>query len=186
MTRRADERRTRRATGARRRPQRWTGALLGLVVALLLAPSEARAGDPRLSWRSLETKHFVVNFATRDRRAAHRVAVLAEAAHELLGPFLRRSPRRRTHLVITDYTDSANGLAMVLPRNVIHVYLVAPDVYSTLNDHDDWLFGLILHEYTHILHLDTIGGIAKLVNWIFGKTHLQPSWWIEGLAAVSR
>jgi hypothetical protein len=163
--------------------------LLGLVAAILAPGPLARSGDPRLRWRSLDTPHFTVTYATRDRKAAHRVAVLAEAAHEILAPFLRRAPRRRTHVLVTDWTDSANGMAMTLPRNVIHVYLAAPDAYSTLNDHDDWLFGLILHEYTHILHLDTIGGIARVINWIFGKTlapnHLQPSWWIEGLAVFS-
>ncbi len=176
---------------------RHLGSRLLLMLLMLTAAGlcltggggAARAGDPSLKWRTLRTQHFEVSFALRHLRAARRVAVLCETAHQLLVPFMRHSPKSKTRVVLTDYTDGANGMAITIPRNVILVFLSAPDSMSTLNDFDDWLFGLIAHEYTHVLHLDTIGGVAKIINWIFGKTvsfnHLQPSWWIEGLAVYN-
>jgi len=167
----------------------WLPVLLAAGLCLVGGPPAARAGDPSLKWRTLRTKHFDVSFALRDLQAARRVAVLCETAHRLLAPFMKHAPSRKTRVVLTDYTDGANGMAMTIPRNVIHLFLSAPDSMSTMNDVDDWLFGLIAHEYTHVLHLDTIGGISKIINWIFGKTisfnHLQPTWWIEGLAVYN-
>ncbi|MFH2010334.1 MAG: BamA/TamA family outer membrane protein [bacterium] len=178
-----------RTVGHCRRPPRARLLLIVSAISVLLLPQRARAGDPNLRWRTLKTKHFAITFALRDLRAAKRVAVLCEGAHALLVPFMRHTPKGRTRVLLSDYTDGANGWAMVIPRNVMNLFLSAPDSMSTLNDIDDWLFGLIAHEYTHVLHLDTIGGISKLVNWIFGKTlapnHLQPTWWIEGMAVYN-
>ena len=33
-----------------------------------------------------------------------------------------------------------------------------------------WLYTLIVHESSHLLHLDAIGGPARLYNRVFGKT----------------
>ena len=58
--------------------------------------------------------------------------------------------------------------------------------FTELDDHDDWLYGLIAHEYTHILHLDTMSGLPNIYNRIFGKTwapnQVMPRWVIEGIA----
>ena len=68
-------------------------------------------------------------------------------------------PRRRI-IVLVDDTDGANGFASVLPRNAIQLYATGPAGFTELDDHDDWLYGLVAHEYTHILHLDTMRGPA--------------------------
>lgn len=162
---------------------------LVLSAALLARSAPARAGDGSLRWRTLRTDHFEITFALRHLAIARRAAVVCEVAHRVLSPYLRHQPKGRVRVLLTDYTDGANGMAMVVPRNVIHLFISAPDSLSTLNDYDDWLVGLIFHEYTHILHLDTIGGLSRLINWIFGKSaapnYLQPSWFIEGLAVLS-
>ncbi|MDX9999716.1 MAG: hypothetical protein RBU30_00325 [Polyangia bacterium] len=180
------------AVVAARRIRHWrrkgplAAFILSLACALAAAHGDARAGDPRIKWRTLKTPHFEITFDLQHLEIARRTATVCEGVHRLLSPFMRHRPRGRVRVLLTDYTDGANGWAMVIPRNVVNVFLSAPDSLSTLNDYDDWLVGLILHEYTHILHLDTIGGISRLINWIFGKTaspnHLQPSWWLEGFA----
>ncbi len=62
----------------------------------------------------------------------------------------------------------------------------AREGFSELDDHDDWLYGLVAHEYTHILHLDTYDGLPTIYNSIFGKTwapnQIMPRWIIEGIA----
>ena len=89
-------------------------------------------------------------------------------------------------VLLVDDTDGANGFASVLPRNQITLFATAPNAGSVLADHDDWLYGLFTHEYTHIVHLDTIDGLASYYNAIFGKiwapNQTMPRWIIEGIA----
>jgi predicted nucleic acid-binding protein len=77
-------------------------------------------------------------------------------------------------IVLTDDTDSSNGSAQVLPYNLIRLYVTAPESVSVLNDHDDWMYGLVVHEYAHILHLDNITGLAAHNNFliIFGSRQI--------------
>lgn len=156
------------------------------VLLVLVAARPAAAGDGQLVWRTIETDHFVVHYYEPNEDVARRVAVAAERAHRTLVPALRYAPPEKTQVVVTDDTDGANGFAGVVPRNVIHIFATAPGGTSTLNDHDDWLYGLVAHEYAHILHLDTIHGLPRWYNKLFGKTwapnQIQPRWFIEGLA----
>jgi len=148
--------------------------------------ARARAGDPRLVWKTIESPHFEVNYYEPNGDIARRVAVVAERAHRVLAPALRHEPTVKTIITITDDTDFSNGFASVIPRNQIGLFATAPDSLSILNDHDDWLYGLVAHEYSHILHLDTIHGIPILYNAVRGKTwapnNVQPRWFVEGLA----
>jgi hypothetical protein len=159
-------------------------ALALAAVAVTAAP--ATAGDPDRVWKTLESEHFAISYAGELDEVARRVAVVAERSHQVLAPVFGHWPRGKTHIVIVDDNDGANGFAQVLPRNQVTLYASAPTPSSVLADHDDWLYLLFAHEYTHILHLDSIGGLAKLYNGIFGKTwapnQVMPRWIIEGLA----
>ncbi|MEJ7597445.1 MAG: hypothetical protein WKG01_06005 [Kofleriaceae bacterium] len=155
-----------------------------LVLAALGSP--AHAGDPLLDHYTIETDHFVVHYYEPLDALARRVATVAEHAHRTLSPALDHAPATKIQIVIVDDTDSANGFAGVLPRNAITLFATAPGAISELDDHDDWMHGLVAHEYTHILHLDTIGGLPHLYNRVFGKTwspsQIMPRWIIEGVA----
>jgi hypothetical protein len=146
----------------------------------------AHAGDGALVWMTIETEHFQIHYYEPNLDIARRVAIAAEVSHHRVTPALGHAPAVKTHIVVTDDTDGANGFASVVPRNVIRVFATAPGGFSTLNDHDDWLYGLVLHEYTHIVHLDTISGLPRWYNKVVGKTwapnQIQPRWFIEGLA----
>ena len=156
-----------------------------LLAAWGLAPS-AHAGDGRLGWHTIESEHFIVSYHDPLHEVARRVALVAERAHEVLAPAMGHRPDEKTTIVVDDMTDSSNGFAGVLPRNAIRIFASAPPSKSDLADHDDWLYALVAHEYAHILHLDTIDGLPKLVNKVVGKTwapnQVQPRWVIEGLA----
>jgi hypothetical protein len=155
-------------------------ALIGLTAA------PARAGDPTRVYRTVETDHFVVYYYVPLDDVARRVGVVAERAHRTLSPALDHQPDEKTIIVLVDDTDSANGFASVLPRNTIQVFATGPTGFNELDDHEDWLYGLVAHEYTHILHLDTMEGLPTIYNRIFGKTwspnQIMPRWLIEGIA----
>lgn len=161
-------------------------ALIACAAIAAVSPRPAHAGDPSQVWKTVETDHFIVSYYEPLGDVAHRVAVVAERAHRVLVPVFDHAPGEKTLIVVTDTTDGSNGSASVLPRNVIRLFASAPMGTSSLADHDDWLYGLTAHEYTHILHLDTIGGLPAWYNKIFGKTwapnQVQPRWIIEGIA----
>lgn len=163
---------------------RWGAAAIAAIV--LAATHPADAGDPRRVHRTVESDHFVVHYYEPLGDVARRVAVLAERAHRNLVPALAHAPAEKTLVVLVDDTDSANGFAGVLPRNAITLYATGPGSFTELDDHDDWLYELVTHEYTHILHLDTMEGLPNLYNRIFGKTwapnQIMPRWLIEGIA----
>ena len=159
---------------------------LGPLVAALCVSTAAHAGDPTRVYRTVETDHFVVYYWEPLGDVAARVGVVAERAHRTLSPALDHLPDGKTIIVLADDTDDANGFAGVLPRNAIQLYATGPGSFSELDDHDDWLYGLVAHEYTHILHLDTMQGLPTIYNRIFGKTwapnQILPRWIIEGIA----
>ena len=161
-------------------------ALAIAAIALLGLARRARAGDPTRVYRTMETAHFIIYYWAPLDDVAHRVGVVAERAHRTLAPALDHEPTTKTLIFIADDTDSANGFAGVLPKNAIQLYATGPSSFDELDDHDDWLYGLVAHEYTHILHLDTMSGLPTIYNTIFGKTwapnQIMPRWVIEGIA----
>ena len=156
-------------------------------MALILSPGPAlAANDPKLYRRSIETKHFRINYYSTEDDVAEHIASLAEAIYGRLLPAVGWAPSEITEINLTDQTDSANGSATALPYNAIQLYVTAPDDMSPLGDVDDWYVELLTHEYTHILHTDHIEGVPAIVNRFIGKTiapnQAQPRWLLEGLA----
>ncbi len=170
--------------GPRASGRRWLFAVVAAAAALM--PRAAEAGDPLRVYKELETDHFLICYWEPLDDVAQRVGVVAEHVHRTLSPAIDNAPPVKTIIVISDDTDDANGFAGVLPRNAIQLYATGPTSFSELDDHEDWLYALVQHEYTHILHLDVIEGAPAIYNKIFGKTwapsQIMPRWLIEGIA----
>ncbi|MBK9070847.1 MAG: PD40 domain-containing protein [Myxococcales bacterium] len=172
------------------RPSLIFALLVSLAASVLAHDAAAR---PLASWfarrhdyRTIETKHFIIHFDARLLAVARRVATVAEHARPRVDAELGHSPRARTHIVVRDETDSANGFAFAVPRNAITVYATAPTTDSDLADYDDWLYLLVAHEYSHVVHLDMQSGLPRAFNAVFGKrwapNQIAPRWIIEGIA----
>ncbi|HWA76861.1 MAG TPA: BamA/TamA family outer membrane protein, partial [Polyangiaceae bacterium] len=163
-------------------------AVLSLAALLCVAPRSARAGDPYLTWWTISTPHFRLHYHSGLEAIAQRAATVAEHAHQALVPQLGWQPSQVTHIVISDDSDSANGLAYALPYNTVKLYVTAPEDMSPLNEYDDWQLELITHEYTHVLQIDNISGLPALLNAVMGKViapnQAQPRWILEGLAVA--
>jgi hypothetical protein len=159
-------------------------ALLSLLLAL-----PAGAMDPRFVWETLDTPHFEVHYHQGMYRYAQKIARMAEEVHDRIVPLLDHEPWTRTHIVVQDDTDFANGNATPLLYPQIHAFAAPPDSRSTLGDFDDNVYELIGHEYTHIVHLDTALGLPAAINDIFGHLWItnggQPIWFIEGMATFT-
>jgi len=165
-------------------------ALAALVALLWLLSAQpaarAAAYDPRLTWRTLETPHFRITFHGGEEVLAERFAAGAEQAWSDLHTEMQWTPRRKTELMLVDSTDSANGFAYIMPVNTIVVYVTTPGDDSTLSNYDEWSSSLVMHEYTHILHLDSVEGVPAAIRSFMGRiiavNQVSPRWVVEGLA----
>lgn len=157
-----------------------------IFIFLFLIQIEVSAVEPWKRWYTIETEHFNIHFYEGEEKVADKVAYISEEVYSIVTKWFGSKPSEKVEVVITDDTDSTNGFASVVPYNRIHIFVRPPSAFSSLNDHDDWLYALFLHEFIHIVHLDMYYGLHALYNTIFGKTIIpnaaQPDWFIEGIA----
>ena len=160
---------------------------LTVVVACCAAHTASAQLPPNDEWRTLETLHFRVHFTPPLEQEARRAAVNAERSYTELSTELV-PPRGTIDLVVSDNLDFVNGYATPFPSNRIVVFTHPPSDASGLRRYDDWNRLVVLHELTHIFHLDRSRGIWRVAQAIFGRNPLlfpniyQPNWVIEGLA----
>jgi hypothetical protein len=160
-------------------------ATASIIPAIALS---ALTQDPALHWRTLYTDHFEIHFHDGEKNLAYEVARISESVHKKLSKKFNWSPNSRTQVTLTDRFDFSNGSANPLPRNWMQLIVKAPDSFDSLGEYDNWLELLIIHEYTHVLHLDKADGLPKSLRNVFGRfiplfpNLLQPPWLIEGIA----
>lgn len=169
------------------------GRSLAVVASLaatlfLSTPPAAQAAslDPSLEWHTADTEHFVLYWYDGEELVAKRMLEILESVHGEVTKAVGWSPKPKTHVVLTDITDSANGFAISVPFNTIRLFVTAPQEGSSLDYYDDWLRMLFTHEYTHICHIDKIGGMPRAMRAVFGSVidpnQIQPRWIVEGYA----
>lgn len=160
--------------------------LILLFILLLPFASFSASFDPKVKYRTINTEHFSIHYPEDVEDVAEKVAIIAEEVHNTLSPKFNWTPWGRTQVVLMDSSDQANGMASVIPYNWLYILISAPAADTALANYDDWLRLLIMHEYTHILHLDKYGGFWRPLRIIFGKivvpNGITPAWMKEGLA----
>jgi hypothetical protein len=163
---------------------------LFLIVCLCVATLAGAASrvDPALHFRQLSTEHFVIYFHQGEERLAQRLAAIVEATWQALRSPLGHEPPRRTHVILADQTELANGWATPLPYDTIMLTASWPQGSEFIGDVDDWLRVVFIHEFTHIVHLDRSRGWPRVVRGAFGRVPIAfpnlflPTWQIEGIA----
>jgi Tol biopolymer transport system component len=142
---------------------------------------------PDEKYLQFETDHFRVIFPEGMEPFARRASVSAEWAYAALSEHFIEPPKGRIALVITDFTDRPNASATPIPDNRV-VLIAAPQLtVRQLNYYTDWLNNALVHELTHIFHLDRADGIWGVAQFVFGRVpaffpgFYQPQWVIEGL-----
>ena len=97
------------------------------ILVIWALPAQAQWVDPARNWRSFDTANFSLHFAEEHRSQAHVVAGIAETIYARITGWLQWRPESRTHLVLLDSADFANGLASPLPFNYTAIFLSPPD-----------------------------------------------------------
>ena len=133
-------------------------ALIALALAFVALAAQAQPlADPRLDWLSADSAHFRVHYRSSQRVQALAVARAAEAVYPRVTQSLQWEPRSRTEIVLYSEFDLANGFSTPLPFNLMGIFLAPPDEGELL-DNSAWLDMLLVHEFTHAVHLDKVRG----------------------------
>ena len=165
--------------------------VFALLLALGCTTTRAMAQvqlDPRLAFVEQRTPHFVIYSHPGEDALVRRLAAMVEDVRRDVAATLRLEAPALTHIVLADQWDYSNGYATVLPRPVIFMNLSAPSGAEVIGRTDDWLRLLLVHEYTHIVHLDQSRRWAGLLRRVLGRTPFAfpnvflPRWHVEGLA----
>ena len=144
--------------------------------------------NPARGWSSIEGKHAVVNYPKNLSETAKHALSSAEHILPQLSEYLEWTPESKLQLVLSDQHDFANGYATPIPYNRSVLFVTLPSGVNELQDYDNWLDILILHELTHIIHLDKSRDWAYFPRYIFGRNLFtfpnlfQPTFLKEGLA----
>ena len=174
--------------------------ILRIWAAVLLvwtAPAQGQWVDPSRNWRTLDTAGFSLHFAEEHRPQAQAVAGIAETVYARVTRWLQWRPESRTHLVLLDSADFANGWASPLPFNWTAIFLSPPDDGELLQNRE-WLELVLTHELVHIVHLDLARRAPLALRRIFGRAPpwllifpntlpnvWGPNWVKEGLAVYA-
>src|SRR5467141_562070 len=141
---------------------------IGAALLLALAGPAAAQVDPSGTWRTLHTEHFRIHFCPPYRVIAFQAAREAERAYRLLGSELH-PPRGVVDLTLADDTDAPNGFATVYPSNRVTILLPPPVADPALQNYDSWLRLVIVHELSHVFHLDRVRGLWSDLQAVFGR-----------------
>ncbi|MDY6970141.1 MAG: hypothetical protein SVR08_16015, partial [Spirochaetota bacterium] len=142
--------------------------------------------DPGYEWRSIKTEHFWIHYHQNLDYEAKRLSIIAEKVHNNLKDKIRWEPYFRTDVILVDNQYSSNGFAIPIPSNRIQIYISRPELDGLLNNFDDWLELVFIHEYTHILNIDSIHGFPTFTRYTCGRVCFPnifiPTWLLEGNA----
>lgn len=169
------------------------GVVLLLAATAVLFPAflAAQTVPPDAAWRTLETEHFRVTFPEPLERVGREAAARAERAYDRLSELFVEAPEGRTEVLITDHVDQSNGSARVAPYRRVVIFARPPVDGLALSHFDDWLELVLVHELTHVFHLDVAGPVGDALRALFGRVPVTwpffpqqstPRWTVEGLA----
>lgn len=146
------------------------------------------AYSPSLRWKTIETRHFLVHYHNGLEQAANTIADQAEELQSGISDYFQWQPKAKTHIVVSDQSETPNGSATVFPTNRIEIFMAPPSEVSGLEDYQDWKNLVIKHEYVHIIHLDKAEDFAKDArkfvgrHWLLFPNTFLPRWMTEGIA----
>lgn len=140
---------------------------------------------------SLDTKYGTLNFEIHSFEDRHKdMAIISEILKSQnsikLIEYFKYVPKSPVHIFLDGRSLTANGYAQPIPHNFIYLFDFSPLDKSSLAANENWLEVLVLHELTHILHMDQTEGWMDRFRSVFGSIvkpgGLVPRWFSEGIA----
>lgn len=144
-------------------------------------------------WRTIETARFVFHYPAELEDWTRYVAARADAIDSSVARITGYAPPNRTHVVVDDPYNLANGSAWpFIDRPVISLWATPPDPREDIGEFRDWGPTLLSHEFTHVAHLSRpsrnplLRTLWRLAPVNLGPVTLNaPRWVFEGFATYA-
>lgn len=135
------------------RPRLPLALTLALTLAVAILTGTARAQNhPELDWFTVETDHFIVHYHEGAEGTAREAARIAETIYPRITGFYDWEPPAKTHFVLADYEDYANGSAYFFD-GMFEIW--ATNLEFDLRGTTQWLWNVITHEFTHLVNIQS-------------------------------
>ncbi len=178
-----------------------------LLLSVLAAPLSAQyePHHPELEWKTFETEHFVFHFHEGTEWSVRMAMEVAETIYPHVTGLYNWEPRERTHIIIQDTDDYANGGAYYFDNKIL---IWASPLEFDLRGNHQWMWNVLTHEFSHIVSLGAsmkypINIPMFYLQWLDRETPMKeniileypkgiasvpvansivPMWWAEGVA----
>lgn len=174
---------------------RTSSAILFLIIFLFSPMISAIESTKSVTLKTLkttlETSHGIltaeIHFNEKDLSIALKVENIIKNDLIKIINYFQYVPKSVVHFNIDPYLHATNGNARVFPTPTINLFNYPPSNQEHLVVLEDWLTGLVFHEYIHITHLDQTSDYLKIGESIFGSiakvpASIAPRWFTEGIA----
>lgn len=160
-----------------------------LFLSLTSFSTNANALSPyKYNWTKIKSEHFTIIIDQDYLAYGELVAKKAEQAFVALQSFSTKHPKN-TFIIIDHTKGFSNGSAMFFPYPIITLQPVTPVQSSSVGQYNDWIYELLVHEYTHILSFHNTKSLITPLRWVFGSAvspnYLMPTWYQEGIAVFT-
>ena len=159
--------------------------LLILFLLFLWANPSWALWSFKYDWIQINSENFVVLADKEYKEYGLLVSKKAEEAFTALQAFSEQHPKK-TYIIIDHTKNFSNGSATFFPYALINIQPNPPSPFKSVGQYDDWLYELLVHEYTHILSFHNRRGFYRPLRWMLGTTvspgYFMPLWYLEGLA----
>lgn len=135
-----------------------------IMVSSNLAFSQDEFIHPELTWRTIETKHFYVDYHQGEERTAQLVAKIAEEMYGPVTSLYHYEPTQKVSLILWDTDDYSNGETYFFD-NKINIWASSLDF--ELRGTHNWLRNVVTHEFTHDVQMQTAMKFGRQVPAIY-------------------
>ena len=112
--------------------------------------SQGWYNHPELEWKTIETEHFLIHYHDETYRSAQETAAVSEKIYGPITTFYEFEPDSKTHIIIQDTDDIANGAAYYFDNKIL---IWALPLDFDLRGSHRWLNNVITHEFIHIIQI---------------------------------
>lgn len=128
-----------------------------------------------------------IHYADKDLAIALKIERIVKEDLIKVINYFEYVPRDIVHFNVDPYLRLTNGNARPFPTNIINLYNFPANNKEHLIVMDNWLQGLVVHEFIHIVHLDQTRDYLQVARNIFGTIAkippgIVPRWFTEGVA----
>jgi len=175
----------------RKKKMSFLRSVFPVILLLIFCFSEAEAETIKTINVSMPTNYGTflgeIHYAEKDLTVALKTERIVKEDLIKVINYFEYVPHDVVHFNLDPYLRLTNGNARPFPTNIINLYNFPANNKEHLIVMDNWLQGLVVHEFIHIVHLDQTRDYLQVGRNIFGTiakipSGIVPRWFTEGIA----